>query len=269
VTDPFYRLVKGAWDGLTEATAKNAAEDLAIILEKPLYKSHRIRCPLKTSLANYIPEATSEGPSWPGSINAFRKTVTELKKVRKLRDISRRSIFQNTRTSYMCIVWRSISIDLVAASLRQREFAKKITGTECHRLDSQFGLLKAVTRYHRFLLLMKHSDSKKTLPLVPTLDIDLCWHTHQLSPVSYRQWCTEHLGTAINHDDTIGKSRLHDGLRQTSLAWFHAYGEDYTTDDLRSAYLTGGRKVAGIVLRKLRKLDLAEIGICLIISEVF
>lgn len=110
---------------------------------------------------------------------------------------------------------------------------------------------------------------KKTTNFVPTLDIDLCWHTHQLFPVSYRQWCIEHLGTAINHDDTIGRGDLNVGLRETSLAWYKAYRESYTTDDLRGTYFSTGRKVAGALfppyglymLRRGQQLNQARLGI--------
>ena len=105
--------------------------------------------------------------------------------------------------------------------------------------------------------------------LVPTLDIDLCWHTHQLSPGPYRDWCMEHLGRGINHDDTLGKGSLEAGLRETSLAWFEAYREGYTTDNLRKEYFSTKRKVAGVLfppyglhmLNKGNKLNKARTGL--------
>jgi hypothetical protein len=160
----------------------------------------------------------------------------------------------------------------VAASLRQREFAKKITSQKCKGIDSPFALSNATTRYHKFLLLLKRSrnvSAEKSFNIVPTLDIDLCWHTHQLYPTSYRNWCFTNFGREINHDDTISKANLEDGLRLTSLAWLEAYHEPYTTDDLKTAYLTPRRKIAGIlfppyglhVLNKSRKLGQAQRGI--------
>jgi hypothetical protein len=169
----------------------------------------------------------------------------------------------------MGIMWQGLSIDLVAASLRQREFAKKIVGDECQGIDTPFALFKATTRYHKFLLLMKRKPGKKgRIALVPTLDIDLCWHTHQLHAASYRKWCIEHLGAAINHDDTVGRMSLDNGLRETSLAWFDAYRETYSTDDLRQTYLSKGRKMAGILfppyglymMRKGQKLEQAKLS---------
>src|SRR5208282_4887806 len=211
-----FRIVKGAITGAHGSTSENARADLQIILKtvvKPLRAA-----PTPTNLAIYI---KTDNPSWEGFIPSFRKTAIELRSVRLMRALSRTNIFASIRSGYMGILWQDLSIDLVAASLRQREFAKRITGSECSGIDTPFALFKANTRYHKFLLLMnRKTASKKNINLVPTLDIDLCWHTHQLVPVPYRNWCIEHLGTAINHDDTIGRGDLNIGLRETSLAWY-------------------------------------------------
>jgi hypothetical protein len=36
--------------------------------------------------------------------------------------------------------------------------------------------------------------------LVPTLDVDLIWHTHMLSPLDYRDDCQAILGRVLSHD---------------------------------------------------------------------
>ena len=96
--------------------------------------------------------------------------------------------------------------------------------------------------YQKFVLDIKLSTGKPS-HFVPTLDIDL---SHQLHPVSYRDWCVQQLGRALNHDDTR-TTETSDGLLSTSLAWLEPFGEGYTTEDLRSAYLTAGRKLAGVI----------------------
>ena len=37
---------------------------------------------------------------------------------------------------------------------------------------------------------------------VPALDIDLFWHTHQLTPSNYLPWCNHHIGRPINREFT-------------------------------------------------------------------
>lgn len=260
------RTVKGmAVDSDGTRRGPSAANDLDLILDTDMRaRFGRMTSPLTgTSLARYIKLSQ---PTWKGFITAFRTTIRELKSLGKFKNIERRNIFARLRVAYMGIVHHSLSIDLVAASLRQREFATKITNAECSGMDSPFALFKATTRYHKFMLLM--SRGSKNRFLVPTLDIDLCWHTHQLFPSSYREWCLQHLKRVVNHDDTIGKGDLSQGLRDTSLAWLEAYREPYTTDDLRKEYFSTARKVAGIIfppyglhmLSKGKKLDKARTG---------
>lgn len=167
---------------------------------------------------------------------------------------------------------KSFSLDLVAASIRQREFTNRIIH-ECHSIDSPAELQNAISRYHKFLRLMckKSKIAGKHTPLVPTLDVDLAWHTHQLFPHSYRDYCLAFVGRPINHDDTVEKNVIEGGLRKTSLAWLKEYNEPYTTKDLRKTYFTAKRKVVGVIFppygivmwRTGKKLMRARMGISL------
>jgi hypothetical protein len=190
------------------------------------------------------PEKHGE-PTWIGFDNAVRETIAVFRTGPKSNaDL----VFTKIRGAYFNIMRPEFSIDLVAACLRQRIYTNRIIN-ECPGLGSDEELTTAVTRYHKFLRLMNSVDlgRKKRGPFVPTLDIDLCWHTHQLSPQAYRFWCLENLGRAINHDDTIEETTATRGLRATSLAWLDLFDEAYTANDLRKAYFTPARKCAGII----------------------
>lgn len=78
-------------------------------------------------------------------------------------------------------------------------------------------------RYVKFMNLMRIQGNM----IVPTLDIDLVWHTHQLSSKVYEEWCIMSIGRAINHDDTIDAPELTNGLDHTKQLWAQAYQEDY------------------------------------------
>lgn len=241
--------ISGVHDPILEETAR---VDLQIILQAKLMDSSaRVSTPQGSSGHNphlAIYSATATGANWKDINQSIQKTIAELKGARLFRMLSRGNIFESIRTGYMGILWRDLSIDLVAASLRQREFATKITSNECIGIDNASALFRATSRYHKFLLLMKRKSSgkdKKRIALVPTLDIDLCWHTHQLNSVSYRQWCIEHLGIAVNHDDTVGKESLNTGLRETTVAWLEAYREAYATNDQPESK---GLSIAGVRL---------------------
>ncbi|KAJ2990820.1 hypothetical protein HDV02_004131 [Globomyces sp. JEL0801] len=116
------------------------------------------------------------------------------------------------------------SIALPAAVLRQRVFSQKITSID---MDNKPTLQNAITRYQKWFKLMKLNTM-----LVPTLDIDLAWHTHLLSPQSYYKWCTDCTkNRIINHDDTIADGKLKDSLAKTAEHWYNAYKEPYTVCD--------------------------------------
>ncbi|KAI8802171.1 hypothetical protein BJ742DRAFT_664467, partial [Cladochytrium replicatum] len=54
---------------------------------------------------------------------------------------------------------------------------------------------------------------------VPTLDIDLAWHTHQLHPGRYQNYGIQNVGRIINHDDSIEETSLAAGFDGTSTHW--------------------------------------------------
>lgn len=62
--------------------------------------------------------------------------------------------------------------------------------------------------------------------IVPAVDVDLFWHTHQLTETKYLLWCAHHVGFLINHDDTVGESELTTSLDNTIGAWQAAYSEN-------------------------------------------
>ncbi|KAL2153355.1 hypothetical protein VTH82DRAFT_4510 [Thermothelomyces myriococcoides] len=79
-------------------------------------------------------------------------------------------------------------------------------------------------RYFKFLGLIKAHQSTT---FVPTLDIDLVWHTHQLAPTAYDDYCRTHIGHPVNHDDTIPSTGRSTALDDTKRLWALAYRELY------------------------------------------
>ncbi|KAK9386021.1 hypothetical protein V1515DRAFT_581326 [Lipomyces mesembrius] len=51
---------------------------------------------------------------------------------------------------------------------------------------------------------------------VPTLDVDLAWHTHQLSPARYYSYSVAKTSVFIDHDDKIEETKLSDAFKLTS-----------------------------------------------------
>lgn len=86
----------------------------------------------------------------------------------------------------------------------------------------------AVTRYKKYLLLNKKHPTKF---LVPSYDIDLIWHTHQLHPIDYERVTKSLLGRMLNHDDTDSDrnhgSKLSNAYQETRKLWQEEYGEAF------------------------------------------
>ncbi|TFK33265.1 hypothetical protein BDQ12DRAFT_738868 [Crucibulum laeve] len=123
------------------------------------------------------------------------------------------------------------SIDLVGAVLRQGSFIEKMHSlhwTEPGFFDSREDkqvLDHAIARYHAFLDLLSSSPASF---FVPTLDIDLAWHTHQLMAPNYERDCVQYVGRFIDHDDKVGGIRLSSAFDMTCRAWKSRFNLQYT-----------------------------------------
>ncbi|KAG9016323.1 hypothetical protein FRB90_003287 [Tulasnella sp. 427] len=120
------------------------------------------------------------------------------------------------------------SIDLASAILRQMNFVEKMVNmgfTEQARWeDDHDTLTRCVVRYHHFLDLMASTPGYFA---VPTLDIDLAWHTHQLLCKSYRE-LKDIIGIVPDHDDKVGQGALSDAYDKTAEAWKVRFGVPYS-----------------------------------------
>ena len=88
-------------------------------------------------------------------------------------------------------------------------------------------LQEAVLRYSRFFEML--TDANLRQMLVPTLDIDLAWHTHQLTMYGYFRDCRgSPVHTVIDHDDKVDEGRLDDGFAFTAKRYKQLYKEEYS-----------------------------------------
>ncbi|KAI0339604.1 hypothetical protein BDW22DRAFT_1335746 [Trametopsis cervina] len=123
------------------------------------------------------------------------------------------------------------SIDLVGAVIRQGSFIDKMSDfgwTMPGYFDDkedEVVLVHSIARYHAFMDLMSSSPGAF---FVPTLDIDLSWHTHQLAYNKYHISCNKYIGRYIDHDDKVEESRLATSFDVTCRAWEKRYQLPYT-----------------------------------------
>ncbi|PQQ01250.1 glycine-rich domain-containing protein 1 [Prunus yedoensis var. nudiflora] len=119
--------------------------------------------------------------------------------------------------------------DLISAVKRQSPFFYQVSRPH---MNHDVFLQGAVARYKGFLHLIKRNREKSLKRFcVPTYDVDLIWHSHQLYPVSYCKDLNELLGKVLEHDDmdsdrTKGK-KLDVGFSGTTKQWEEAFGTRY------------------------------------------
>jgi uncharacterized membrane protein YgcG len=118
------------------------------------------------------------------------------------------------------------ALDLVGAVVRQGAFISKMHQIDwLHSPAVKTTAKRIVVKYQRFMMLIMRNKGKMA---VPTLDVDLAWHTHQLSPARYMAYTVQGNGTLIDHDDKISEARLNDQFAWTSSAYQRMFDEPYS-----------------------------------------
>lgn len=126
--------------------------------------------------------------------------------------------------------WENFSpffaLDLCGAVMRQGIFAEKMVKIDwLHSPSANKTMWRLLVKYGRFFNIMA---SYPTQTVVPTLDVDLAWHTHQLNPKAYYAHCIKTASKFIDHDDKIEEEKLSDCFEWTSKKYQDTYGEVYS-----------------------------------------
>ncbi|CAJ2647285.1 unnamed protein product [Trifolium pratense] len=119
--------------------------------------------------------------------------------------------------------------DLISAAKRQSPFFYQVSRPY---IKHDLFIKEAEARYKGFLYLIKRNKEKGINRFcVPTYDIDLIWHSHQLHPVSYSKDLNEALGKVLEHDDTDADrtkgKKLDVGFSGTTKQWEDTFGTRY------------------------------------------
>jgi hypothetical protein len=120
------------------------------------------------------------------------------------------------------------AMDLSGAVIRQGSFINKMHGLDwLHSPASAATMARLLVKYDRFFRIMATNPGEVA---VPTLDVDLAWHTHQLSPRAYYSFSISNTAgdRFINHDDKIDEDKLSDGFEWTSKQYEKNFGEVYS-----------------------------------------
>ena len=122
--------------------------------------------------------------------------------------------------------WENVNL-LASMVERQANFITKMGDHMWFRSPALDGTLsRALVRYESFMRLFKQHPRST---LVPTLDIDLVWHTHQCSPNQYWTSSMTLAGRVINHNDELDKSTLRCGFKETARFYEMRFKDEYNT----------------------------------------
>jgi hypothetical protein len=120
--------------------------------------------------------------------------------------------------------------DLVSSTQNQAAFLWQVSGPKFR--EDEF-LHQAAENYYKFLKLS--STGETSLPLVPTYQIDLMWHTHMLwSLRGYHMDCISIRGEKFHHDDSLNDrtpgATLDLAFQATKRLWEETYNQNYIVD---------------------------------------
>ena len=160
------------------------------------------------------------------------ETIAENKKyMRTVRDAASYRMTRLERIGVrkmMSRYWENSSpfaIDLVGAVIRQGDFVEKMHNIDwLHSPALPATATRLIFKYERFVSLMEDPGHMA----VPTLDVDLAWHTHQLNPPSYMKYIVDKTRQYIDHDDKVAETALNDAFAWTSKTYEKKYGDKYS-----------------------------------------
>ncbi|KAH7010993.1 hypothetical protein EDB80DRAFT_383537 [Ilyonectria destructans] len=172
---------------------------------------------------------------------------------RSLRPILAPPVARLSVRKMMSRYWENFSpfaLDLCGAVMRQGIFSDKMYTIDwLHSPAARETMARLCTKYQRFVSIM--AENPKQI-VVPTLDIDLAWHTHQLSPFAYYAYTKAVTKKFIRHDDKVDEGDLHRGFERTSKIYQEKYGEVYSEctcwycESVRTSHISSIGKVLGI-----------------------
>ncbi|KAF6797079.1 alpha-ketoglutarate-dependent sulfonate dioxygenase [Colletotrichum musicola] len=122
-----------------------------------------------------------------------------------------------------------LAIDLVGCVMRQGTFTEKMCMINWLHFPTARDLMaRLITKYERFIEIVAVAVSTKDKVAVPTIDVDLAWHTHQLSPKAYFDYTVAKMEAFVDHNDKVDEDKLSTAFEWTSKTYQEMYGEVYS-----------------------------------------
>lgn len=185
--------------------------------------------------------------------------ISQQKTLRVIDQPSRTRMIRLPPISRLCVrkmmsrYWENFSpfaLDLCGAVMRQGIFTEKMCKIDwLHSPTATKTMERLCEKYKRFLEIMAKYHNKIA---VPTLDIDLAWHTHQLSPSAYYAYTKRVVGRFTRHDDKVDEEKLQDAFEWTSKTYQETYDEVYSEctcwycESVRTSHISSIGRVLGL-----------------------
>lgn len=215
---------------------------------------------LRIQIVELIQPGVTPHPTMDTVRGKIEEVLTNSSKVRACDGLAsvqmRYHLSQNARISVrkmMARYWENFSLfalDLGGAVIRQGLFVEKMVKIDwLHSPSAANTMTRLINKYSRFFAIMA-AHPKKTA--VPTLDVDLAWHTHQLSPSDYFTYSLAKTAKFIDHDDKIDEDKLSSSFEWTSKTYQEKYGEVYSEctcwycETVRTSHVSPVGKVFGV-----------------------
>ncbi|KAL7620771.1 hypothetical protein AAE478_009769 [Parahypoxylon ruwenzoriense] len=142
------------------------------------------------------------------------------------------------------------ALELGGAVLRQGVFTEKMNKIDwLHSPAARSTVSRLIKKYERFVRIMTLHPQHV---VVPTLDVDLAWHTQQLSPPVYTQFMWTKTQQLVDHDDKIDEDKLSSAFEWTSRTYQETYGEVYSEctcwycESIRAAHVSSVGSILGV-----------------------
>ncbi|MCJ1463096.1 hypothetical protein MMC07_001701 [Pseudocyphellaria aurata] len=118
------------------------------------------------------------------------------------------------------------ALDLIGAVIRQGSFIEKMHSIDwIHSPAVGATMTRLIAKYGRYFKIMQKYPEHVA---VPTLDVDLAWHTHQLSPGTYYAVSLDKTSKFIDHDDKIDEGKLTEAFEWTSKTYERMFSSVYS-----------------------------------------
>jgi hypothetical protein len=202
------------------------------------FPNRMIQLELRSKILDLIDPGTlhSRSPSMADVRDLIEKTTMDGQAIRRINGSisrARRPAVQReakiATRKMMSRYWENFSpfaLDLCGAVMRQGVFIDKMVKLDwLHSPAVKATMGRLITKYERFIAIMKKHPDKMA---VPTLDVDLAWHTHQLTPKDYYAYTVGKTGKFIDHDDKIDENALSEAFEWTTKTYQDLYNEVYS-----------------------------------------